>query len=225
MAINPPERDAAIIGIACRLPGQVNDQESLWDFCSKAKTATSSIPKTRFNASQHYYPDRAKEGHFYTEAGSFLEDHDVAVFDAPFFGITEAEAKSLDPQQRLLLETTFLALENAGIDLTSIAGRTDVGVFAAGAQIDYQDRFKLDPYHSPIYAATSSAATMFANRLSYFFNLKGPSITVDTACSSALTALHLAAESIKRGECSVAVVGGSCLQISPHMISYFSNLG
>lgn len=213
----------AIIGLACRLPGEVNDLDALWDFCSKAKCATSTLPKDRFDASHHFHPARPKEGHSYAKAGSFLQD--VATFDAPLFNIAEAEAKSMDPQQRLMLETTYLALENAGINIASLSGRADVGVFAAGAQIEYQERFKIDPHRSPVYAATSSAVTMFANRISYFLNLKGPSITVDTACSSALTALHLAVESIKRGECTTAIVSGSCLQLSPHMITYFSNLG
>ena len=220
----PQYHNVAIIGMSCQLPCGVNDAYDLWDFCARARCAAGPIPRTRFNAAQFYHPDRNKRGHFNTEAGSFLE-LDVAVFDAPFFNISEAEAKSLDPQHRLMLQTAFLALENAGIDLASISGRGDVGVFAAGSASEYEDRSKLDPYTASAYVATSNAMTMFANRISYFLNLKGPSITVDTACSSALTALHLATESIRRGECSCAIVGGSCLQLSPHTLSFFANLG
>lgn len=220
----PRTHDVAIIGMSCRLPGPANDLDSLWDFCERARYSAGPIPESRFNAAQYYHPDRTKKGHLFTEAGSYLQQ-DVGAFDAPFFNIGEAEAKSLDPQHRLMLETAFLALENAGLNLASISGRGDVGVFAAGGMAEYEDRYKLDPYHAPVYAAPSSAGTMFANRVSYFFNLKGPSLSIDTACSSALTALHLAVESITRGECSIAIVGGACLQLSPHIISFFSNLG
>lgn len=217
-------RDVAIVGMSCHLPGGVDDTRTLWEFCAQAKDSTSPIPKTRFNASNFYHPDKSKKGHFNVEGGSFLE-RDVGLFDAPFFNLSEAEAKSMDPQHRLLLESAFLAFENAGIDINSIAGRADVGVFAAGSQSDYQDRLKLDPYTGSLYTATGIATTMFANRISYFFNVRGPSITVDTACSSGLTALHNAVECIRSGQCSCVVVGGSFLQLLPQSLSNMCNLG
>src|ERR1700761_5817055 len=107
MAQASRNQDVAIIGMSCQLPGGVNSPEDLWDFCSKAQSSSRPIPTSRFDASQFFHPDRNKNGYFNTEAGSFL-DKDVAAYDAPFFNISEAEAKTLDPQQRLLLQTAFL---------------------------------------------------------------------------------------------------------------------
>ncbi|KAF4991292.1 hypothetical protein FDECE_14091, partial [Fusarium decemcellulare] len=219
----PSRKKAAIIGMSCRLPGNVNSPQNLWDFCAAARCSAGPIPKDRFNAAQFYHPDR-KNGHFNNQAGSFL-DQDVGVFDAPFFNISEAEAKSLDPQYRLLLETTFQALENSGTPLSAIAGRGDVGVFAAGSPADYLEHTRLDPLTASAYVGTSNEMTMFANRISYFFDLQGPSLTISTACSSSLTALHMAVESITSGECTYAIVGGSCLQLSPQTIAAAANLG
>jgi acyl transferase domain-containing protein len=216
--------DAVIVGVACQLPGDVDSPERFWEFCRESRCSTGTIPRSRFNSTQFYHPDRSKKGHFHVEGGSFLAQ-DPGVFDAPFFHIGEAEAKALDPQQRLLLQTTFLALENAGIALEWLSGRHDVGVFTAGSPSEYHSRFNHDPYTAPAHAGMGVGVTMNSNRISYFLNLKGPSITLDTACSSALSALHLAVESIRRGESTCAIVGASCLQLSPHTLSQYSSLG
>ena len=222
--INPSGSDVAIIGMSCQLPGGVNTLDKLWDYCAESRCAAGPIPKARFDASKHHHPNGSKPGHFNIDAGSFIQE-DIAAFDAPFFNLSEAEAKAIDPQHRLLLECGFTALENAGIDIKTIAGSKDVGVFASASKCDYETRAYMDQYTASQYTATGSALTMFANRLSYFFNLQGPSITVDTACSSSLTALHYAVESIRNGECNTAIVGGSFLQLSPLLLSFMSNLG
>ncbi|CAK1359017.1 unnamed protein product [Cercospora beticola] len=214
----------AIIGMSCTLPEDINDADGLWDYCARGQCSASEIPASRFKSKDFYHEDHSKRGHFNITAGSFL-NQDVSAFDARFFNLNEAESTAMDPQQRLLLECTYRALENAGLDLDQLAGRSDVGVFAGASKSDYEDRMNQDPYTSSRYAATGNAMTMFANRLSYFLDVHGPSVTVDTACSSSLTALHLAVQSLQRGECSYAIVGGSFLQLSPTMLSNMGNLG
>lgn len=219
-----PVEKVAIIGLALQLPHGVNDADSLFEFCKQARCATAAIPKSRFNSEGFYHPVRPKPGHFNVKGGAFLEE-DVAAFDAPFFNISEEEAKAMDPQHRLLLECTFKALENAGLTLEAVAQTARVGVFIGGSSSDYESRVAKDQYTVSQYSAIGTAPTMFANRISYFLNLHGPSMTVDTACSSSLTALHLAVESIRRHECDFALVGGAFLQLSPMILAHMANLG
>ncbi|KAF7589013.1 hypothetical protein BBP40_004840 [Aspergillus hancockii] len=221
---NTSNGDVAIVGLGYRLPGGVDDDQKLWDFCSEARCAVGPIPRARYNADGFYHPYQPKSGHFNVRGASFLEE-DVATFDAPFFNISEAEAKAIDPQHRLLLECAFVALENAGIPVEEVAGQKDVGVFVGGSKSEYETYLSGDIYQESQYGATGNATCMFANRLSYFFGLRGPSQTIDTACSSSLVALHNAVESIKRGECSCSIVGGSFLQISPSVMALMSSLG
>jgi acyl transferase domain-containing protein len=220
----PPVAPIAIIGLSCQLPACVDNSNALWDFCSKAQSSARPYPESRFKAAHYYHPAAHKQGHFNVRAGSFL-DRDVSSFDAAFFNLTAAEAVSMDPQQRLLLECAFTALENAGLDLNELSGSSDIGVFAGGSKSDYDALINLDQFTATHYAATGNAMTMFANRVSYFFNWRGPSITVDTACSSSLTALHFAVQSLRHGECSTALVGGSFLQLSPMLLSHMAAIG
>lgn len=215
---------AAIVGMSCRLSGHIDDPEKLWELCSRAQCTAGPTPPGRFNAQQFYHPAASKPGHFNVCNGSYLAE-DISRFDAAFFNITEAEAKTMDPQHRILLECAFTALESAGIDLNQISGRTDVGVFAASSQGEYIQQINLELETANRYTATGNAASMFANRLSYFFNVRGPSLTTDTACSASLSALHLALESLRRGECNVAIVTGSYIQVAPMQLSYTAGLG
>ena len=193
----------------------------------------SPIPKSRFNHEAFYHPNSDKLGSYNATGGHFL-DEDVGLFDAPFFNLTEKEAIAMDPQQRLILECTYEALENGGIPMQSLVGK-DVGVFAGGSFSDYEMRncrdvstqivlfcFCLHAKSSrdqmetaPMYQATGNAQSLLANRLSYFFDLSGPSVTVDSACSSSLAALHLACQSLRSGESSQAIVASSHLNILP----------
>jgi acyl transferase domain-containing protein len=212
----------AVTGLSCRLPGDVRSPDDFWRYCCRNQSAWSKIPSSRFNAEAYFHPNVEKQGTFVPEGGHFLDD-DVGLFDAPFFGITAEEAACLDPQQRLLLECGFEALENAGATKAALGG-DNVGVFVAGAFCEYELNNLRDTENIPNFEVTGCASSFLSNRLSYFFNLKGPSLTVDTACSSSLTALHLACQSIRNGESSQALVGGANLNLTPeYFVAYSAN--
>jgi acyl transferase domain-containing protein len=211
-ASDVPKR-MAIIGMACRLPGDVSTADEFWEMCSRGRGAWSPFPKNRFNADAFQHPDADRPGSFNPVGAHFLKE-DVGLFDAPFFNITLQEARSMDPQQRIMLECVYEALENAGIPNHEVTGRK-VGVFAGASYPDYELNNTRDIETIPMYAATGTSMALQANRVSYYFDLKGPSISIDTACSSSLTALHLASQSIRNGECSIAIVGGCHLNLIP----------
>lgn len=212
----PPGSDSmpiAIVGMGCRLPGDVSTPDEFWELCSRARSGWSPIPKSRFNHEAFHHPNPDKMGCYNPEGGHFLEE-DVGLFDAPFFNITEKEAISMDPQQRLLLECTYEALENAGIPKRDLVGE-NVGVFVGGSFADYELRNCRDTDTAPIFQATGCAQSLLSNRLSYYFDFSGPSFTVDTACSSSLGAMHLACQSIRNGESSQAIVASCHLNLLP----------
>lgn len=210
----------AIVGMACRLPGQVSSLESFWELCSRGRSGWSEMPKSRFNAAGFYHPNPDRTGCFNPKGGHFL-DEDIAFFDAPFFNITVQEARSLDPQQRLLLECSYEALENGGITKQYLQGR-DVGVFVGGSPSDYEVNNLRDVATIPMHQTTGCATSLQSNRISYYFDLKGPSMTVETACSSSLTALHLACQSLRSKECSTALVGGCHINLLPDTFASMS---
>lgn len=160
-----------------------------------------------------------------------MKDGDLAAFDAGFFNITAEEAKALDPRHRLLLECAYEALENAGIPMKSIAagGRgqgqeENVGVFVGGTLSNYSLLCLRDPQTAPRLQYIGCLDALLANRISYFFDLHGPSITVDTACSSGGSAIHLACQSLRHGETSLAIVGGAHLNIAPEVLASAASL-
>ena len=217
-SMGSPSSDAektplAVIGMACRLPGDVTTPAELWELCSRTRSGWSEIPKDRFDADGFYHPNPQKLGAFNNKGAHFLSQ-DLGVFDAPFFNITQAEATAMDPQQRIALECTFEALESAGLPKESIAGQS-VGVFAGGSFADYELNNLRDLETCPPFQATGSAACMLANKISYYFDCRGPSHTTDTACSSSLTAMHLACQSLRDGDSKLAIVAGSHLNILP----------
>ncbi|KAI9736149.1 MAG: Type I Iterative PKS [Cirrosporium novae-zelandiae] len=203
----------AIVGMSCRFPGDATDPEKLWKLLVERQSAWSEIPKCKFNADAFYHPDPSRSGTTNVRGGHFLKE-DLAYFDASFFGISPNEAKAIDPQHRLQLESAYEALENAGIPIKDIIG-TDTGVYTGVFNHDYKELSHRDPENIPIYHATGTGMAMLSNRLSYFFDLKGPSISIDTACSSSLTALHLACMSLRAGESPQAIVGGTNAIFSP----------
>lgn len=203
----------AIVGMSCRIPGDVSTADEFWEMCSRGRSAWSPFPKSRFNGDAYHHPDADRPGSF-TPAGAHFLKEDVGLFDAPFFNITLQEARSMDPQQRIMLECVYEALENAGIPNRDIIGRK-VGVFAGASFPDYEVNNMRDTEAIPMYASTGTAVSLQANRVSYYFDLTGPSMSVDTACSSSLSALHLACQSIRNGECSMAIVGGCHLNLIP----------
>ena len=142
----------AIVGMSCRLPGNVSTPDEFWELLARSRTGFSSIPPSRFSEERFFHPNPGKSGTTNARGGNFLE-HDLTAFDAPFFGFTQQEAVSLDPQQRLLLECTFEALESAGIPKHDVVGK-DVGVFVGGTFSEYEADLFRDPETIPMHQAT-----------------------------------------------------------------------
>ncbi|WP_200846182.1 type I polyketide synthase [Mycolicibacterium vanbaalenii] len=206
----------AIVGIGCRFPGGGDSAAGFWELLRSETDATRVVPETRWNAARYHDPNPAKIGKMVTRRGGFLSEIDQ--FDPQFFGMSPREAHSLDPQQRLLLQATWEALEDAGIPADTVAG-TDVGVFVGGFTLDYQllqNQGRTSRYRFKSHSATGMMMTMLANRLSYAFDLRGPSMSIDTACSSSLVAVHLAAQSIWNGESHLALAGGVNIMAGPN---------
>ncbi len=211
----------AITGIGCRFPG-VNDPLAFWRLLRDGVDAITEVPAGRFSVNDFYDPDPQTPGKMSTRWGGFVEQVDR--FDPHFFGISPREASRMDPQQRLLLEVAWEALEDAGQVRERLAG-TPTGVFIGISNNDY-GRIQLnDPYRIDAYAGTGNALSIAANRLSYLFDFRGPSIAVDTACSSSLVAVHLACRSLWDGESTVALAGGVNLILAPMVTINFSKAG
>ncbi|PSN67734.1 hypothetical protein BS50DRAFT_620227 [Corynespora cassiicola Philippines] len=215
-------QSVAIIGSSCRLPGAASSPSKLWNILCQPQDLLRRIPSERFNAEGFYDPNPEHSGTSNVKYAYFLEE-DPSRFDASFFGIHPREAEAMDPQQRILLELAYEAFESAGIPMEKVRG-SKTGVFAGLMGVDYYDIQMRDHLQLSQYHATGTARSILSNRLSYFFDLKGPSITVDTACSSSLVALHLAVQSLRNKECELAVVAGVNLILGPEMFISTSNL-
>lgn len=201
----------AIIGLDCKVPG-ASSAAAFSDLLFSDADGVSGIPMNRWNKNEYYDKRAGAVGKTNTLKGGFIEGVDL--FDENFFGIAAGEAKLIDPQQRLLLEVSWNALENAGISPKSLSG-TSTGVFTGISNSDYQRLVFTDKKHLNPWTGTGSALSIASNRLSYFYNLKGPSLAVDTACSSSLTAIHLACNSLRQGESQLAIASGVNLILSP----------
>jgi len=214
----------AIIGIGCRFPGGVNDLQSFWRILRGGVDAIVEIPPDRWNADAFYDPNRQTPGKMCSKQGGFIENIDE--FDPQFFGISPREAMEMDPQQRMMLEVTWEALENAGQAPDRLSG-SQTAVFSAIATYEYSD-LKMgtaDLTNFDNYYLSGAGPNMMSGRLSYFLGLHGPSVTVDTACSSSLTAIHLACQSLRLGECQMAITGGANAIIQPHIMVAYSRAG
>ncbi len=214
MTTNGKKEPIAITGIGCRFPGNITNTKSFWEFLKRGGDAIVDIPEDRWNVHSFYDPNPNKAGKIKAKKGGFLNNIDQ--FDARFFNIFPNEAQRIDPQQRLLLEVSYEAMEDAGIPLDNISG-SRTGVYMGVFMNDYWDiqastaqRDHISP-HVPM----GVSLTAIANRLSYVFDLKGPSMTIDTACSSSLVCVHLACQSIWNGESDQALAGGVNLIIRP----------
>jgi len=208
----------AVVGMACRFPGSP-DLESFWNLLREGRDGVVEVPPGRWNISAYYHPDPATPGKMNIRTGGFLGSIDG--FDANFFGISPREANRMDPQQRLLLEVAWQALENAAIVPDRLAG-SKTGVFVGISSTEYSHLQFSDPFRVDAYAGTGNAHSVAANRISYLLDLRGPSLAIDTACSSSLVAIHLASQSLKRGECHLAMAGGVNLLLSPELTLAFS---
>ncbi len=204
----------AIIGIGCRFPGHITSPTTFWQFLTRAGDGIGKVPAERWNESRFHDASASRSGMIKTHQGGFVDDFDQ--FDANFFGLFPSVAAQLDPQQRFLLEVTYEAFQDAGVTLDALSG-SDTAVYAGVFMNDYWDmqadsrqRHQIGPH-----TAMGAARTSAANRISYLYNLQGPSVTLDTACSSSLVAIHQACQSLWLGESRLALAGGVNIMCRP----------
>ncbi|MEU7474264.1 beta-ketoacyl synthase N-terminal-like domain-containing protein [Streptomyces sp. NPDC044984] len=209
----------AIVGMACRLPGEVASPEDFWRLLDEGRDGITPFPTDRGWDLDALGGEGA--GSSAAAEGGFV---DAAAFDAGFFGISPREAVAMDPQQRLLLETTWEAVERAGLDPVSLRG-SRTGVFVGTAGVDYVGVVMNSREDAEGHATTGLTASVVSGRVAYAFDLAGPAVTVDTACSSSLVAVHLAAQSLRQGECGLALAGGVTVMSTPMGFSGFTRQG
>ncbi|KAF2706215.1 ketoacyl-synt-domain-containing protein [Pleomassaria siparia CBS 279.74] len=213
----------AIVGLALKFPGDASDENGLWNVLMESQCTMTEWPKDRLNIDAFHSLSRKEKSSIAGRGAHFLKD-DPIHFDAPFFSITATEAASLDPQQRGMLETTYRALENAGITMAAVRG-SSTGVYTGSMCDDYKLVLSQDLERSPKYSANGASLSILANRISWFFDLTGPSINLDSACSSSLMALDFACQGLKGGDTSMALVAGANLLLALDSSVSMSRMG
>ncbi|MEO1616255.1 MAG: SDR family NAD(P)-dependent oxidoreductase [Planctomycetota bacterium] len=220
----PEIQPVAIIGVGCRLPGGCDDAESYWRLLSEGHSAISETPADRWSLRKFYAAGESRPGRTQSRHGGFVSGIDR--FDPKLFGISPREASWMDPQQRMLLESAYRAIEDGGVPVEAIAGRSvsvHVGISSfdyAVAGLSFRDRGVIGPYSN-----TGGSSSIAANRVSYCFDLRGESVAVDTACSSSLIATHLACRSLQDPANEMALAGGVNALLLPDFYVAFSQLG
>ncbi|THW31619.1 polyketide synthase [Aureobasidium pullulans] len=227
----------AIVGMAFRGPGDASNVQKLYELVAEARESWSPIPVSRWAADAFYHPSSRRNGSSHVKGGHFFKQ-DLSLFDAPFFGMREDEAACLDPQQRMLLECCYEALENSeserqpndastgGTPMKKAVG-SNTSVFVGTFGADFPELLYRDAETMPMYQVTNAgnSRAILSNRLSYFFDFKGPSVTIDTACSASLVAFHLACQSLRTGDAEQAIVGGSSVILNNDLFVSMSAMG
>ncbi|KAL4936566.1 hypothetical protein BDV06DRAFT_227771 [Aspergillus oleicola] len=214
--------DIAVVGLSCRFPGGASDPQKFWELLSNKQSAAGTVPDNRYNVNAFHHEAREKLNTLSACQGHFIQE-DVAAFDAPFFNITSQEAIAMDPTARILLEVTYEAIESAGLPIENLAG-SDTSCYVGCFTRDWHEMLMRDAETAPMYSGTGTGFSLLSNRISWFYDMRGPSMTLDTACSSSLVGLHLACQGLRRGESKIAVVCGANLILSPDLGMWLSNL-
>lgn len=206
----------AIVGMGCRYPGGADTPGKFWDLLRSGRDAVAEIPPERWDVRAYYDPTSSQAGSVYTKHAALLDQRMIEEFDPQFFGIAPREAAAMDPQQRMLLEVCWEALEHAGVPALGLRGSA-VGLYVGLCTDDYLHLHnnRNNPEHIDAYTSLGTARSIAVGRVSYVMGWEGPAVQLDTACSSALMAIHLACQSLRAGECELALAGAVNLQLSP----------
>jgi len=209
----------AIVGIGCRLPGDVEDTQSFWKMLTEGRSGISEVPENRWDRERYYHPDTSIPRKMHTKWGGFVKNLDM--FDAQFWGISPREALRMDPQQRWLLECAWECIEDGGYRPSSLRG-SRTGVYVGIASNDYAGVQMTSPEDVDVHTNSGSTLSIASNRIAYLMDLKGPALSVDTACSSALVAINIGCKDMWSGEIDTALVGGSNALLTPDTSIGFS---
>ncbi|KAF2871202.1 hypothetical protein BDV95DRAFT_443995, partial [Massariosphaeria phaeospora] len=213
----------AVVGFSFKFPEDATSSEGFWNMLMTKRTTMKDWPKDRINIDGYHSTTRREGSSVAPRGASFLKD-DVSLFDAPFFSISAAEAAAMDPQQRILLETSYHAFENAGLPLENLRG-SSTGVYVGTMCDDYRTITQRDIENMPTYGATGASVSILANRLSWFYDLRGPSITLDSACSSSLMAVHFACQALRTGDASTTLVAGTNMLLAVESLILMTRMG
>ncbi|KAI1171395.1 hypothetical protein F4777DRAFT_582964 [Nemania sp. FL0916] len=213
----------AIVGLSCKFAGSASSSEKLWEMLAEGRSAWSEVPPSRFNVKGTHHPNQEKINTTNIKGAHFIEE-DIGLFDAAFFNLSAETASTMDPQFRLQLESAYEALENAGLPLSKMAG-SNTSVFAGVFSHDYHEGILRDEEQLPRLLPIGTFSAMSSNRISHFFDLRGPSMTIDTGCSTTLVALHQAVASLRARESDCSIVSGANLLLGPDMFKVFGSMG